>query len=54
MSVKTEDKAICRHCGGALIERFDEVNCVMCGRASNHICDNCQFHGQEEESVKSA
>lgn len=43
MSNKSLGNKICRHCGGALIDKVEEVNCIMCGRPSTHICENCQY-----------
>ncbi|MBF0170894.1 MAG: hypothetical protein HQK87_07385 [Nitrospinae bacterium] len=43
MTNSRKGAARCRHCGGALIERFGEGSCVMCGRAAEHMCDLCQF-----------
>lgn len=42
MSVK-KGRKICRHCGGALIDRIEEVICIMCGRPEGHSCGACQF-----------
>lgn len=33
----------CKHCGGALVDKLDEIACVLCGRTQDHICDNCQY-----------
>lgn len=40
----------CRHCGGAMIDRFEEITCVMCGRPASHSCDNCIKAVVEEKS----
>lgn len=39
----------CGHCGGAMIDRFEEMTCVMCGRASYHVCENCIRVVEEEK-----
>ncbi len=39
---------MCKHCGGTLIDRLNEISCVMCGRSTDHICENCQFLAPEE------
>lgn len=39
---------MCKHCGGILIDRLNEISCVMCGRSTDHICENCQFLAPEE------
>ena len=42
MALKTKKSLACRHCGGAMIDRFEELTCVMCGRPYSHVCENCQ------------
>lgn len=41
MKKKIGKAPTCKHCGGAMIDRFDELTCVMCGRISSHSCENC-------------
>ena len=41
----------CGHCGGAMIDRFEEMTCVMCGRASYHVCENCLRTEEEKPSA---
>jgi len=49
MEIQSGERLVCRHCGGALMKRDEDATCIMCGRISTHICDNCQF--TEEKSA---
>ncbi|MBI5814097.1 MAG: hypothetical protein HZB29_00620 [Nitrospinae bacterium] len=51
MVVKAKNSLACRHCGGAMIDRFDELTCVMCGRPYAHVCDNCRNLETEKQVV---
>ncbi len=33
----------CRHCGGTLIDRFEDARCLQCGRVSGHVCPACIY-----------
>jgi len=32
----------CEHCGGPMRLYRDGINCLMCGRALEHRCENCR------------
>lgn len=32
----------CSHCGGAMRDYRDGINCLLCGRALEHSCDLCK------------
>ena len=32
----------CSHCGGAMRDYRDGVNCLLCGRTLEHSCDRCK------------
>jgi len=50
MRQKSEKRRVCRHCGGALIDKVEETSCIMCGRLASHVCERCQF--VEERAAK--
>ena len=31
----------CNHCGGAFRSGGEMLTCIMCGRESGHVCQNC-------------
>jgi hypothetical protein len=43
MADSVNNQGRCNHCGGAIINRYDDTVCVMCGRNATHKCDLCQF-----------
>ncbi len=32
----------CSHCGGAMRDYRDGVNCLLCGRTLEHSCERCK------------
>lgn len=41
----------CSHCGGAMRDYRDGINCLLCGRTLEHSCDRCK-HPEYNESVR--
>ena len=50
MSESKSTSSQCKHCGGALIDKLDDIACVMCGRVQGHLCENCQFKDEPKEA----
>ena len=41
MARKTKNHSTCNHCNGSITYNGDSYFCLMCGRESDHECENC-------------
>ncbi len=48
MAQENPTRQICRHCGGFMLDKIDEISCVMCGRREGHQCERCLITDDEK------